>query len=54
MNFRLTSGQTSGEKKISKIFLLAQKNRRQILGGLLEGRLNVRVHLLVEKPENVF
>ena len=35
MNFRLTYGQTSGEKNFRKIFLLAQKSRRQISEGLL-------------------
>ena len=32
--------------------LMTQKNRRQISGGLLGGRLSVWLHLLVEKPEN--
>ena len=36
MNFRPTSGQTSSEKNF-RIFLLAQKNPLQILGGLLGG-----------------
>ena len=34
MNFQPIFGQTSGEK-IFEFFLLAQKNRRQISGGLL-------------------
>jgi len=35
MIFRLTSGQTSGEKNFSKKILLPQKIRRQIAGGVL-------------------
>ena len=50
MNFRPTSGQTSGEKNF-RFFLLAQKNRLQILRGTIGGRLNIWLHLLVGKAE---
>jgi len=50
LHFRLTSGQTSSEKIFT--FLLAQKNRRHISGGLLGGPFDIWLHLLVEKLKN--